>query len=316
MFKLLLVEGIENKVMNTEIFTNPIVIAILAILLIVAISFLVYFLKNRNRINALTDEYSKEKEGLIEKYEANQEEEHLNHKKEVSTLNEKYHTDTTLLNNKLSSLRQFTVDKGEYLTDLSLIQLKERLVRDEKIRETDMHILSNVYLPSRNYTNTRKIDHLVLTRTGIYMIDSKYWKGHILHGINEENFEELPYTESFFDLLELDKTKEQTLIFERADDKNVSVNHYNDTIEETKTTAEKLKNVLKLQYDIVPMIYFNPKDNGNYSITNYSKDPSVKVLVGEEELEAFFLKYVFHGRFQYTVKDLDEIAEEILNLNP
>ena len=302
--------------MNTEIFTNPIVIAILAVLLIVAVSFLVYFLKNRNRINTLTDEYSKEKEGLIEKYESNQEEERLNHKEEVSTLNEKYHTDTTLLNNKLSSLRQFTVDKGEYLTDLSLIQLKERLVRDEKIRETDMHILSNVYLPSRNYTNTRKIDHLVLTRTGIYMIDSKYWRGHILHGINEENFEELPYTESFFDLLELDKSKEQTLIFEKSDNKNVSVNHYNDTIDETKTTAEKLRNVLKLEYDIVPMIYFNPKDNGNYSITNYSADPSVKVLVGEEELEAFFLKYVFHGRFQYTVKQLDEIAEEIFNLNP
>lgn len=302
--------------MNTEIFTNPIFIAIAAVLLIVAVAFLVYFFKNRNKVNALTEEYSKEKQGLIEKYESNQEEERLSHKKEVSTLNEKYHNDTTLLNNKLSSLRQFTVDKGEYLTDLSLIQLKERLVRDEKIRETDMYILSNVYLPSRNYTNTRKIDHLVLTRTGIYMIDSKYWGGHILHGVSEENFEDLPYVESFFDLLNLDKAKEQTLIFEKADNQNVSVNHYNHTIEETKLSAEKLKNILKLQYEVVPMIYFNPIDNGNYSISNYSADPSIKVLVGEEELENFFLKYVFHGRFQYTVKELDEIAEEIFSLNP
>lgn len=302
--------------MNTEIFTDPIFIALAALLVIIAIAFLVYYLKHRNKVNTLEKDYAKEKENLVEKYESDNETQRLEHKKEVSTLNENYHNETTLLNNKLSSLRQFTVDKGEYLTDLSLIQLKDRLVRSEKIRETDMYILSNVYLPSRNYTNTRKIDHLVLTRTGIYLIDSKYWKGHILHGVSENNFEALPYVESFFDLLELDKSKEQTLIFEKSDDKSVSVNYYNDTIEETKVSAEKLKNIFKLQYDVVPMIYFNPQDNGNYSISNYSTDPSIKVLVGEEELENFFMKYVFHGRFQYTVKDLDEIAEAIFQLNP
>ena len=148
------------------------------------------------------------------------------------------------------------------------------------------------------------------------MIDSKYWSGHILHGVNEENFDQLPYVEHFFDLLDIDKAKEQTLIFEKGNEQNVAVNHYNETIEETKISAEKLKNIFKLQYDVVPIIYFNPKDNGNYSIANYSSDPSIKVLVGEEELENFFMKYVFHGRFQYTVKDLDEIAEAIFQLNP
>src|SRR5699024_7283660 len=141
------------------------------VLLIIAVAFLVYFFKNRNKVNALTEEYSKEKQGLIEKYESDQEEERLSHKKEVSTLNEKYHNDTTLLNNKLSSLRQFTVDKGDDLKGLTLRQLNEHLVRNEKLRETDMYILSNVYLPARNYTNKRKIDHLGLGRPGIYIID-------------------------------------------------------------------------------------------------------------------------------------------------
>lgn len=298
--------------MNTEIFTNPIFIAIAVVLLIVVICFLVYYFKHRNQVKVVEDNHAKEKESLVQKYESEHEAERLEHKKELSNLNEKYYNDTTLLDNKLSSLHQFSVDKGEYLTDLALIQLKDKLVKDEKIRESDMIILSNVFLPSRNYTNTRKIDHLVLTRTGIYLIDSKYWSGHILHGLNEAQFETVPYVESFFDLLELDKKREQTLIFEKADQKNVSVNHYNGVIDETKITAEKLKNKLKLQYDIVPIIYFNPKDNGNYSITNYSEDPSIRVIVGQEDLEAFFLKYVFHGRFQYTVKDLDEIADAIL----
>lgn len=302
--------------MNTDIFTEPLFILVAAVLLIIGIWFLFYFFRHRGEVNRLQESHDREKGNLVEDYESTREEERLQQKKEVSTLNEKYHNDTTLLNNKLSSLEQFTVDKGEYLTDLALIQLKDKLVKDEKIRESDMLILSNVYIPSRNYTNTRKIDHLVLTRTGIYLIDSKYWRGHILHGVNETNFEELPYVESFFELLNLNKTDEQTLIFEKSDDKNVSVNHYNQVIDETKTSAEKLRNIMKLEYDVVPMIYFNPKDGGNHSIANYSDDPSVKVLVGAEQLEAFFLKYVFHGRFQYTVKDLDEIAEAILNLNP
>lgn len=299
--------------MNTDIFTDPIFIAVAAVLLIIAIWFLVYYFKHRKEVKAVEETHAKERASLVEKYESTHEEERLEHKKEISTLNEKYHNDTTLLDNKLSSLHQFTVDKGEYLTDLALIQLKEKLVKEEKIRETDMIILSNIYLPSRNYTNTRKIDHLVLTRTGIYLIDSKYWSGHILHGVNENQFEEVPYIESFFDLLELNKQHEQTLIFEKADAENVSVNHYNGVIDETKVTAEKLKNKFKLQYDIVPIIYFNPKDNGNYSITNYSEDPSIRVIVGQEDLEAFFLKYVFHGRFQYTVKDLDEIANALID---
>lgn len=299
--------------MNTEIFTDPIFIAVAAILVIIAIWFLVYYFKHRSEVKAVEETHTKEKQSLVEKYEGEHEEERLGHRKEMSTLNEKYHNDTTLLDNKLSSLHQFTVDKGEYLTDLSLIDLKNKLVKDEKIRETDMIILSNIYLPSRNYTNTRKVDHLVLTRTGIYLIDSKYWSGHILHGVNESQFEALPYVESFFDLLDLDKRQEQTLIFEKSDAENVSVNHYNGIIDETKVTAEKLKNKFKLQYDIVPIIYFNPKDNGNYSITNYSEDPSIKVIVGQEDLEAFFLKYVFHGRFQYTVKDLDEIANALID---
>lgn len=318
---ILMDKGIENinrigdKRMNTEIFTNPIFIAVAAVLVILIIVFLVYYFRHRNDINKVQNSYDEEKQSLIDKYENDREEEHLSHKKEVSTLNEKYHSDTNLLNNKLSSLHQFTVDKGEYLTDLALIQLKEKLVNEEKIRDSDMLILSNVYLPSRNFTNTRKIDHLVLTRTGLYLIDSKYWSGHILHGLNESNFEELPYIESFFELLNLDKTQEQTLIFDKSDPENISVNHYNPVIDETKLSAEKLKNILKLQYDVVPLIYFNPKDGGNYSIANYSDD-NVKVLVGKDELEEFFLKYIFHGRFQYTVKELAEIEDAILTLNP
>ena len=302
--------------MNTDIFLDPIFIAVAAVLLIVLIWFLVYYFRSRNRVNKLTKEFDHEKQTLIEDYEATQEEDRLLHKKEVSALNEKYYKATEQLNKRLRSVSQFTSDKGEYLTDLALKDLKNQLVKEDKIRDLDMHILSNIYLPSRNYTNTRKVDHLVLTRTGIYLMESRFWKGHIIHGVSEQNFEQLPYVENFFELLGLNKKQEQTFIFEKKDDLNVTVSHFNHMIEEAKLTAEKLKNVLKLQFDVVPVVFFNPEDNGNYSIANYSNDPSVKVLIGNEELDEYFKKYVFHGRFQYTVKDLTDIVDQLKALNP
>lgn len=302
--------------MNTDILLDPVFIAVSALLVIILIVFLIYYFRSRNTVNKITEEYEQEKNTLKEEFEAIQEEERLEHKKEVSGLNERYNKDTERLNKRLNSVSQFTSNKGEYLTDLALIDIKNKLVKDEKIRDMDMHILSNIYLPSRNYTNTRKVDHLVLTRTGIYLLESRFWKGHIIHGVNEQNFEQLPYVENFFELLNLDKKTEQTFIFEKKDDMNVVVNHFNHMIEETKLTAEKLKNVLKLQFDVVPVIFFNPEDNGNYSIANYSNDPSVKVLIGNEELDEYFNKYVFHGRFQYTVKDLTDIVEQLEALNP
>ncbi|OFL46311.1 hypothetical protein HMPREF2767_05220 [Nosocomiicoccus sp. HMSC067E10] len=302
--------------MSTEILTEPLFIIVAALLLIVIISFLIYDVKHRNEVEENERLYKKKEETLIESYVKNQEDERMAHKKEVSHLNEKYLEDTTLLNNKLSSIQQFTVDKGEYLTDLALLNFKNKLVTEERIRESDMYILSNIYLPSRNYTNTRKIDHLVLTRTGIYLIDSKYWSGHILHGVTEEQYDEIPYLEGIFQLLNLDPNKEQTLIFEKENDEKVAVNYYNNTIEDTEMTAEKLRNVLKLQFDVVPIIYFNPKDNGGHTIMNYATDSNAKVIVGTEQLEDYFNKHVFQGRFQYTVKDLDEIAESLMRLNP
>lgn len=302
--------------MNTDILLDPVFIAVSALLVIILIVFLIYYFRSRNTVNKITEEYEQEKNTLKEEFETIQEEERLEHKKEVSGLNERYNKDTERLNKRLNSVSQFTSNKGEYLTDLALIDIKNKLVKDEKIRDMDMHILSNIYLPSRNYTNTRKVDHLVLTRTGIYLLESRFWKGHIIHGVNEQNFEQLPYVENFFELLNLDKKTEQTFIFEKKDDMNVVVNHFNHMIEETKLTAEKLKNVLKLQFDVVPVIFFNPEDNGNYSIANYSNDPSVKVLIGNEELDEYFNKYVFHGRFQYTVKDLTDIVEQLEALNP
>ncbi|MFC1451062.1 hypothetical protein ABXK36_35215, partial [Bacillus cereus] len=48
-------------------------------------------------------------------------------------------------------------------------------------------------------------------------------------------------------------------------------------------------------------------------VSNLSSN--VKVLVGPEQLEEFFNKFVFHGRIQYNVDDLQDIMDKIESFN-
>ena len=72
---------------------------------------------------------------------------------------------------------------------MRLIGIRERLVNEKRIRPEDMHIM---VLPSNELTNIERVSHLVLTRTGLYIIDSQLLKGHVYNGISGAQFKELP----------------------------------------------------------------------------------------------------------------------------
>ena len=59
---------------------------------------------------------------------------------------------------------------------MRLIGIRERLVNEKRIRPEDMHIMANIFLPSNEFNNIERISHLVLTRTGLYIIDSQLLK--------------------------------------------------------------------------------------------------------------------------------------------
>ena len=75
---------------------------------------------------------------------------------------------------------------------MRLIGIRERLVNEKRIRPEDMHIMANIFLPSNELTNVERVSHLVLTRTGLYIIDSQLLKGHVYNGISGAQFKELP----------------------------------------------------------------------------------------------------------------------------
>ena len=74
-----------------------------------------------------------------------------------------------------------------------------------------MYIIPNVFIPFtyNGKVRTRQIDHLILLPVGIYVIETKYWRGKIVHGLTKTR-------KRFFILLDMipsNKKDAQTLVF-------------------------------------------------------------------------------------------------------
>ncbi|UTH13261.1 nuclease-related domain-containing protein [Macrococcus equipercicus] len=294
-----------------------IMIALGALALLFLILWLVAQTRAKREQNRLAEQRADEKQKLSAELQDKAEKERLEQDKAFAQQKQSYDETVSKQALQIDSLKHLSKDGGEYLTDMTLIQLKERLVRNERIRPEDMHVLANIFIPGRDLKRTEKIAHIVLTRTGIYILDSHYWKGHIYHGVDQTQFSAEPMFEHVFSLLDIDPYIEQTLAMERDDEKNtVYFRSLRDNIEDLKRRAELVEETFQLKYPVTSIAYFNREGHDAGTMNNYSRDKKVKVVIGEEELELFFEKYVFHGRFQYSVDELEEIRDRIEHLNP
>ena len=83
---------------------------------------------------------------------------------------------------------------------MRLIGIRDRLVK-ENVLDLKICILWQTSLPSNEFNDIERISHLVLTRTGLYIIDSQLLKGHVYQGISGKQFNELPMMEQVFSTL-------------------------------------------------------------------------------------------------------------------
>ena len=119
-----------------------------------------------------------------------------------------------------------------------------------------------------------------------------------------------------FQTLDLDQSSPQTLVLDQNEDqKSLSFVNYSEKIQQIQTLAGDLQSELNTKYTPTSILYFNPKDEGDVTISNYAQSSNVKVLVGPEQLDEFFNKFVFHGRIQYNVDDLQTIMDKIESFN-
>ena len=296
---------------------GPVEIGLIAAIIIAIICFILFLvaLKSKNNMkHKANEEYNLKEQQLKSSHEEALEKERIENKKQVTKQKEEFEVTVNGKEREIDALKLFSKNKSEYVTDMRLIGIRDRLVKEKRIRREDMHIMANIFLPSNEFNNIQRISHLVLTRTGLYIIDSQLLKGHVYNGAQ---FQELPMLKQVFDTLDLNTQAPQTLVLDQHEDNHskLSFINYSDQLSAIEKLATDLQTELGLKYTPTSILYFNPKHDKDVTISNYAQSSSVKVLVGPEQLDEFFNKFVFHGRIQYNVDELQNIMDKIESFN-
>lgn len=299
---------------------GPVEIGLIAAIIIAIICFILFLvaLKSKNNMkHKANEEYNLKEQQLKSSHEEALEKERIENKKQVTKQKEEFEVTVNGKEREIDALKLFSKNKSEYVTDMRLIGIRDRLVKEKRIRREDMHIIANIFLPSNEFNNIQRISHLVLTRTGLYIIDSQLLKGHVYNGISGAQFQELPMLKQVFDTLDLNTQAPQTLVLDQHEDNHskLSFINYSDQLSAIENLATDLQTELGLKYKPTSILYFNPKHDKDVTISNYAQSSSVKVLVGPEQLDEFFNKFVFHGRIQYNVDELQNIMDKIESFN-
>lgn len=298
---------------------GPIEIGLIVAIVVAVICLILFIvaLKNKKKAQEKVEaQYKSREQQLSDEHEEELEKERIENKKTVTKQKEEY---TAVVNSKdreIDALKLFSKNQSEYVTDMRLIGIRERLVNEKRIRPEDMHIMANIFLPRNEFGDVQRISHLVLTRTGLYIIDSQLLKGHVYNGVSAAQFKEQPMMEQVFNTLDLDGQVPQTLVLDQNEDKDaLSFVNYTTHLDEIERLAGDIQTELNLKFTPTTILYFNPKNDGDVTITNYAQSSNSKVLVGPEQLDEFFNKFVFHGRIQYNVEDLQRVMDEIESFN-
>ena len=299
---------------------EPVEIGLIAAIIIAIICFILFLvaLKSKNNMkHKANEEYNLKEQQLKSSHEEALEKERIENKKQVTKQKEEFEVTVNGKEREIDALKLFSKNKSEYVTDMRLIGIRDRLVKEKRIRREDMHIMANIFLPSNEFNNIQRISHLVLTRTGLYIIDSQLLKGHVYNGISGAQFQELPMLKQVFGTLDLNTQAPQTLVLDQHEDNHskLSFINYSDQLSAIEKLATDLQTELGLKYKPTSILYFNPKHDKDVTISNYAQSSSVKVLVGPEQLDEFFNKFVFHGRIQYNVDELQNIMDKIESFN-
>lgn len=298
---------------------GPLEIGLIVAIVVAVICFILFIIALKSKKKAqqkVEEQYKTREQKLSDEHEEELEKERIENKKTVTKQKEEYNATVSSKNREIDALKLFSKNQSEYVTDMRLIGIRERLVNEKRIRPEDMHIMANIFLPKNEFNDVQRISHLVLTRTGLYIIDSQLLKGHVYNGVSVAQFKEQPTMEQVFNTLDLDRQEPQTLVLDQNEDENsLSFVNYTTHLNDIEKLAGDIQTELNLKFTPTTILYFNPKNEGDVTISNYAQSSNTKVLVGPEQLDEYFNKFVFHGRIQYNVEDLQRVMDEIESFN-
>ena len=285
---------------------------IISTLLAASVIWLAYLVKKEKlKQKELRNDYHQELEALKELQKASMETAATQFDEQVMRMNESYQREMEKLIIENEEIRKNFRNQGEILTHQILENFKADLISKKIIPADEMIIMPNIFIPEGN-GNARQIDHLVLLSTGLYVIETKDWTGHIVLGLTRMG------SHKFSFLAELvDSEKEESIVFNRDETGALKVITYENPICQIQQSAVSLSNYLEgkdIPTWINPLLFFNDDEK---EVHDWSDHSIVKRLTNKEQLHQFFIhelttKNRIYGAFQLNnIKHIIENAHYI-----
>ncbi|KAA0566528.1 nuclease-related domain-containing protein [Rossellomorea aquimaris] len=285
---------------------------LISTLLAVSVAWLAYKVKKEKaKQKEMRNNHYEELAAIKELQKASMETSAAKFDEKVIRLSETYKRKIEMLMIENEDIRKNYRNQGEIITHQILENFKSDLISNQIISPDEMIIMPNIFIPEIN-GNSRQIDHLVLLSTGIYVIETINWKGHIVMGLTRGGSRKFSFLADL-----LDSEKEESLIFDKDESGALTLNTYENPISQVQQTAVILSNYLKSQ-DIETwvnlLVFFNHDEK---ELHDWSDNSIVKRFTNSEQLQQFFINELtsqkrIYGAFQLNnIKHLIESANHI-----
>ncbi|HFJ9474155.1 TPA: NERD domain-containing protein [Bacillus cereus] len=243
----------------------------------------------------------------------------MQHSKERSEIQNKHNNEIHMFQKLIANLREYTKNGAEMNTYETLHYMKRGFIEQGIILDAEIEIMPNVFIKNNSEINDNRIYHLILCKTGIYLLETKEWEEKLIHGLTKENAGIYSFMIDEMGKYQQEVEKEETFEYiVGKDSSTIQVKNEGNPVYKAKKLSQILYNCLKemqansIKEKVKPVVYFY-NENGK-EIIDLSSEETPR-LKDREQIVTFFRNEILAGKVVYTVQELEQIREMISRMN-
>lgn len=243
----------------------------------------------------------------------------MQHSKERSEIQNKHNNEIHMFQKLIANLREYTKNGAEMNTYETLHYMKRGFIEQGIILDAEIQIMPNVFIKNNSEINDNRIHHLILCKTGIYLLETKEWEEKLIHGLTKENAGIYSFMIDEMGKYQQEVEKEETFEYiVGKDSSTIQVENEGNPVYKAKKLSQILYNCLKemqansIKEKVKPVVYFY-NENGK-EIIDLSSEETPR-LKNREQIVTFFRNEILAGKVVYTVQELEQIREMISRMN-
>ncbi|MEC2706872.1 NERD domain-containing protein [Bacillus thuringiensis] len=243
----------------------------------------------------------------------------VQHSKERSEIQNKHNNEIHMFQKLIANLREYTKNGAEMNTYETLHYMKRGFIEQGIILDAEIQIMPNVFIKNNSEINDNRIHHLILCKTGIYLLETKEWEEKLVHGLTKENAGIYSFMIDEMGKYQQEVEKEETFEYiVGKDSSTIQVKNEGKPVYKAKKLSQILYNCLKemqtnsIKEKVKPVVYFY-NENGK-EIIDLSSEETPR-LKDREQIVTFFRNEILAGKIVYTVQELEQIREMISRMN-